>query len=47
LILARSGDLKNGEEELRVALKLKPNDPDVLKALSIIEGLRSKQAHLN
>ena len=39
LIYCRSGDLRNGEEQLRLALKIKPNDPDVLKALQVIAGL--------
>jgi len=39
LVYCRSGDLVNGERELRAALKLKPNDPDILKSLRIIEGL--------
>lgn len=47
LIYCRSGDLKHGEEQLGVALKLKPQDADVLKALSIIETLRTRQAHVN
>ena len=43
LIYCRSGDLKNGEEQLHLALKIKPNDPDVLKALQVIAGLTKKE----
>jgi hypothetical protein len=39
LIYCRSGDLRNGEEQLRLALKIKPNDPDVMKALQVIASL--------
>jgi tetratricopeptide (TPR) repeat protein len=40
LVYSRSGDLQNGARELRVALQLKPDDADALKALKIIEGLQ-------
>jgi hypothetical protein len=43
LIYCRSGDLKNGEEQLRLALKITPNDPDSIRALGVIETLRSRQ----
>ena len=39
LIYCRSGEVRNGERELRVAAKLKPNDPDVVKALEVIRSL--------
>ena len=40
LIYCRSGDLKNGEEQLRLALKMKSGDPDVSKALQVIANLK-------
>jgi len=43
LIYCQSGDLRNGEEQLRLALKIKPNDPDVLKALEVIASLAPKR----
>ena len=45
LIYCRSGDLRNGEEQLRLALKLKPNDPDVLKALQVVASLAPKRTN--
>ena len=42
LIYCRSGDLDNGERELRLALKLKPKDADVLNALATVEALRKR-----
>lgn len=36
LIYCRSGDLRNGKEELLQAQKLTPDDPDIQKALHII-----------
>jgi len=44
LIYCRSGDLNNGEEQLRLALKLKPNDADVLQALQVIDALQQKDS---
>jgi Flp pilus assembly protein TadD len=41
LIYGQSGNLKDAELELRLAQKLKPNDPDVLRGLQIIEGSRA------
>ncbi len=35
LALCQSGNLDEGKEELKEAQKLKPNDPDIVKALSI------------
>jgi tetratricopeptide (TPR) repeat protein len=40
LIECRSGNLKDGENNLLVAKALKPQDPDVLKALEIINRTR-------
>jgi tetratricopeptide (TPR) repeat protein len=37
LIYARAGDIPNSERELRLALKLKPDDVDALKAIEILE----------
>ena len=42
LIYGRSGDLEHAEQQLRLALELKPNDADILKSLKIIETLRKK-----
>jgi tetratricopeptide (TPR) repeat protein len=39
LIYCRSGDLKRGAEQLHIAQKMKPNDPDVEKALAVIKSL--------
>jgi tetratricopeptide (TPR) repeat protein len=36
LVLCRAGDLQAGAGELRKALELNPNDPDVVKALSVV-----------
>ena len=38
LIYCRSGDLKNGQVELLEAQKLIPNDPDIEKALHILDS---------
>ena len=43
LIYCRSGDIKNGQQQLSLARTLKPNDPDVLKSLKILEALQKKQ----
>jgi len=37
LALCRAGNLQEGRSELHKALELNPNDPDVVKALSILE----------
>jgi tetratricopeptide (TPR) repeat protein len=42
LIYARSGDRQAGEQELRMALQLDPNDEDVVKALQILKGAKSQ-----
>ena len=39
LIHSRLGDLKNGEHELRIALKLEPKDTGTLKALELIKSV--------
>jgi tetratricopeptide (TPR) repeat protein len=44
LIECQSGDLVNGEQELRTALKDKPDDQDIQKALKIIDDLRRAPA---
>jgi tetratricopeptide (TPR) repeat protein len=36
LVLCRAGNLQDGGNELRKALELNPNDPDVVKALSVL-----------
>lgn len=38
LIHCRNGDLDKGERELRLALNLRPDDADALKAMAIIES---------
>jgi tetratricopeptide (TPR) repeat protein len=47
LIYARTGDVEQAEQELRIALKLKPDDPDTVKAIGILEGLRDKKGGSN
>jgi Flp pilus assembly protein TadD len=37
------GDIDNGEKELRLAQALKPNDPDIERALGRIAAARTKQ----
>ncbi|MDA2930325.1 tetratricopeptide repeat protein [Acidobacteria bacterium AH-259-O06] len=44
LIYCRQGDVENGERELRLALKLNPNDGEALKALEILQAQVTKQA---
>jgi len=39
LIYCRSGELKNGQSELLIAQKLLPSDPDLTKALKILETM--------
>ena len=41
LIYARAGDIPNSERELRLALKLRPDDADALKAMEILEKRRT------
>ncbi len=41
LIYARTGDLENGEQELRLAIRLNPNDPDASRAIGILEETRN------
>jgi tetratricopeptide (TPR) repeat protein len=42
LIYCRSGELKNGQAELLIAQKLLPSDPDVSKALKILETMQKQ-----
>jgi tetratricopeptide (TPR) repeat protein len=42
LIECKSGDLRHGEEHLLLAKSLKPDDPDIAKALTIVSRIRSK-----
>jgi len=42
LIYCRSGDLKNGRNELLEARKLSPSDPDVAQALNIIAAMQKQ-----
>ncbi len=44
LIECQAGDVQNGERELRIALKDKADDPDIQKALKIIDDLRRAPA---
>jgi Flp pilus assembly protein TadD len=44
LIYCRSGDLKNGRDELLEARKLSPGDPDVTQALNIIAAMQKQCA---
>jgi tetratricopeptide (TPR) repeat protein len=44
LIYCRSGDLDNGEAELRLAQKDRPTDPDILRSLETIKKLKIKAA---
>ncbi|MDQ2901169.1 MAG: tetratricopeptide repeat protein, partial [Acidobacteriota bacterium] len=39
LIECQAGDVQNGERELRISLKDKPDDPDIRKALKIIDDI--------
>lgn len=38
LALCESGDLSGGRQELQLALHLNPNDPDILRALSLVSN---------
>ena len=40
----QAGNYDDGERELRVALRTLPEDPDILRALQILEGIRAKAA---
>lgn len=46
LLYCHAGDLDRGEKELRLAEAVKPGDPDVERALTLIAQARSKQAGL-
>jgi Flp pilus assembly protein TadD len=43
VIYCRQGEIADGEGELRVAVKLKPNDSVAVKALQILESVRNPQ----
>jgi len=43
LIYARSGDLENGEKELRAARQLKPADAEIVRSLEIIRSHSSSR----
>jgi hypothetical protein len=47
LIECKSGDVQSGEKDLLVAKSIKPEDPDVLKALEVISRLRADAAPLH
>jgi Flp pilus assembly protein TadD len=36
LVLCRNGNIGEGRSELKIALKLNPNDPDIVKSLAIL-----------
>ena len=38
----QAGQLDDGEKELLAAQKALPNDPDILRALQILQGIRAK-----
>jgi tetratricopeptide (TPR) repeat protein len=40
LIECKSGDIQRGEEHLLIAKSLKPNDPDIAKALAVVNRVR-------
>lgn len=42
LIYCRSGDLENGRRELLIAQKLTPSDPDIEKALKILDTMQKR-----
>ena len=44
LIECRAGRLDDGEAELRIALRGSPADPDILRALQMLQEVRSKPA---
>jgi Flp pilus assembly protein TadD len=41
LMYCRTGNLEDGEKELRAALKLNPNDADAKKAIGVVQNLRT------
>jgi tetratricopeptide (TPR) repeat protein len=47
LIYCRKGDLENGYRELRIALKLRPDDADALKAIEILESAQKRKTPPN
>ena len=44
LIYCRQGDIESGKRELRLALKLNPNDGDALKAIETLEEAPNRQS---
>jgi tetratricopeptide (TPR) repeat protein len=40
LVYCRSGDVKNGQQELQRAQQLKPSDPEIGRSLEILASLR-------
>ena len=44
LIYCRSGNLEKGEQELRTAQVVKPDDPDITKSLAILHELKTSKA---
>jgi len=47
LIYSRKGDFASAERELNLALKLKPDDPDALKAVQILQSQGKRAANSN
>jgi tetratricopeptide (TPR) repeat protein len=47
VVYCRAGDVKRGMEQLKLALKQEPDDPEVLSALKIIEPLQRKEVRLD
>src|SRR5207244_6768645 len=46
LIYARKGSVEDAQRELRLALKLHPDEPDALKALEILRNVRQGSSTL-
>ena len=46
LALCSNGNLDEGKQELQEALKLNPNDPDIVKALSVVAQSNRHEAEL-
>jgi tetratricopeptide (TPR) repeat protein len=47
LIYSRKGDIANAERELRAALKLKPDDAEARRAISLLHGLQDRSESVN
>ncbi|MGH9447239.1 MAG: tetratricopeptide repeat protein, partial [Terriglobia bacterium] len=47
LIYSREGDIANAERELKVALKLNPDDAEAQKAIAILHALQKRTASMN